>query len=545
MNINPISSVDSKPISSVSATNANSKNISSKEGEAGEVTGFLDKLTALLFHSQSEVESENTDLAALPIQSEEISSELIELSGEESEQAVADSQDEASTNQPVAHSKQADIESLSTLEHEESLEPSITTAQVMNQGDELLGRLQQANQTLVKTSGKNLPNEDSEWADFSAAQKQDAVSLEAVELPVWDNQEVAVNKADATRTDVEFSDRPLDESGEAIVQLVDEASIVHSQIQQPAQNTPLTEEEEEPLVAKTASSEVEVSELAEQALPLTQGEAQVRHEPSKPSAPSGSFSFSAMAASSQPPTHPAGVSAMVNEAPFTATQAGSAAAISMPEFVQSTPGMDPNVLKASLNGAALFGKEKESLGSEPESNSLFAQQLASAAGQSTTAQPSGLRNEPAPIQGQPLPLALNKGMVADEMAERVQMMMSKNLKNIDIRLDPPELGRMHIRMNMHGDGASVQFTVANSQARDALEQSMPRLREMLAQQGVQLADTSVQQQNAGQQQRYSANGGESGSSAGREVLAGDENIESDIKLDLNVTTKRDGISYYA
>ena len=37
------------------------------------------------------------------------------------------------------------------------------------------------------------------------------------------------------------------------------------------------------------------------------------------------------------------------------------------------------------------------------------------------------------------------------MAERVQVMMSKNLKHVDIRLDPPELGRLHIRMNMHGD----------------------------------------------------------------------------------------------
>ncbi|MGL4830492.1 MAG: flagellar hook-length control protein FliK, partial [Vibrio sp.] len=141
---------------------------------------------------------------------------------------------------------------------------------------------------------------------------------------------------------------------------------------------------------------------------------------------------------------------------------------------------------------------------------------------------------------------LNKEMAADQLAERVQMMLSKNLKNIDIRLDPPEMGRMHIRMNMQGDSATVHFTVANQHARDALEQTMPRLREMLAQQGVQLGDTFVQQQSAGQQQRYS---GQEQSGFGQSARNGkhnsEENLDTDVKLDLNVATKRDGISYYA
>jgi flagellar hook-length control protein FliK len=137
-------------------------------------------------------------------------------------------------------------------------------------------------------------------------------------------------------------------------------------------------------------------------------------------------------------------------------------------------------------------------------------------------------------------------MAAEQMAERVQVMLSKNLKNIDIRLDPPELGRMHIRMNMNGDGATVHFTVANQQARDALEQSMPRLREMLNNQGVQLGDTSVQQQSSGQQQRYAASGdGSGGQSASGDSRQSEENLDTNVKLDLNVAAKRDGISYYA
>ena len=209
------------------------------------------------------------------------------------------------------------------------------------------------------------------------------------------------------------------------------------------------------------------------------------------------------------------------------------------------------MLKAAMGAkaaASLLGASSNSNSAgEPATagESSFANQLAQAAGtqQSITGQP---RADQAQASAQ-LPLQLNREMASDQMAERVQMMMSKNLKNIDIRLDPPELGRMQIRMNMNGDGATVHFTVANQQARDALEHSMPRLREMLAQQGVQLGDTSVQQQSSGQQQnRYAANE-QSNSGQGNSGPSGlgEENLEADINLDLNVTTKRDGISYYA
>lgn len=210
---------------------------------------------------------------------------------------------------------------------------------------------------------------------------------------------------------------------------------------------------------------------------------------------------------------------------------------------------DQAVLKAALGakaagslGKLVGGKD----GGQPasESSSAFAQQLAQASGQQGPNSLGQIRAEQAAAQ---VPLQLTREMAGEQVAERVQMMMSKNLKNIDIRLDPPELGRMQIRMNMNGDAATVHFTVANQQARDVIEQSMPRLREMLAQQGVQLGDSSVQQQASGQQQRrYADNGqGNSGQGSSGQGLFGEENLEPDINLDLNVAAKRDGISYYA
>ncbi|MGF1774017.1 flagellar hook-length control protein FliK [Vibrio wakamikoensis] len=143
------------------------------------------------------------------------------------------------------------------------------------------------------------------------------------------------------------------------------------------------------------------------------------------------------------------------------------------------------------------------------------------------------------------PMVLTKENASDQVAERVQMMMSKNLKHVDIRLDPPELGRMQIRMSLNNDSATVHFTVQNQQTRDMVDQAMPRLREMLSQQGIQLADTSVQQQ--GQQQRHASSGsGTGGSGNSASNGSGDvDSVENGTSVEVAVKQNKDGISYYA
>ncbi|MEG3222871.1 flagellar hook-length control protein FliK [Vibrio gigantis] len=202
------------------------------------------------------------------------------------------------------------------------------------------------------------------------------------------------------------------------------------------------------------------------------------------------------------------------------------------------------LLKAGAGAAALSGLGKAGA-KEDSKDTTFAQQIASAAGVQGAAT-TGSAPTRAEIQAaQQAPLQLTKELANEQVAEKVQMMMSKNLKNLDIRLDPPELGQMKIRMTMNNDVANVHFTVNSQQARDVIEQTLPRLREMLAQQGLQLADSSVQQQNSGQgQDRY--NNGEQQSGASRTNDGqGDENLDSGSNLELNVASKRDGISYYA
>ena len=89
---------------------------------------------------------------------------------------------------------------------------------------------------------------------------------------------------------------------------------------------------------------------------------------------------------------------------------------------------------------------------------------------------------------------------------QVNIMLAKNLKQADIRLDPPELGRLQVKLNLSQETASVQFVVSNQVVKEVIEQSMPRLREMFVQHGLQLAQSSVQQES--DQQQQSLHGGQ-------------------------------------
>ncbi|WP_300418383.1 flagellar hook-length control protein FliK [uncultured Pseudoalteromonas sp.] len=92
------------------------------------------------------------------------------------------------------------------------------------------------------------------------------------------------------------------------------------------------------------------------------------------------------------------------------------------------------------------------------------------------------------------------------LQERVSALLNINNKEAEIRLDPPEMGSMQIRIRSDAEQAQINFVVQNQQAKEALEQSMPRLREMLAQQGIELGESSIQQGNPEQQQEQSGQG---------------------------------------
>jgi flagellar hook-length control protein FliK len=84
---------------------------------------------------------------------------------------------------------------------------------------------------------------------------------------------------------------------------------------------------------------------------------------------------------------------------------------------------------------------------------------------------------------------------ADVVKDKVMITINQKLQQFDITLDPPEFGNMQVRVNLQGEQASVNFVVQNQQAKDALEQNMHKLRDMLSEQGVDVGGANVEQQN--------------------------------------------------
>ncbi|WP_116643864.1 flagellar hook-length control protein FliK [Salinivibrio sp. HTSP] len=182
----------------------------------------------------------------------------------------------------------------------------------------------------------------------------------------------------------------------------------------------------------------------------------------------------------------------------------------------------------------------------------LAQQLASSLG-TPTANAATARQDIQVAQSAqaPLPLGQTPSEAGVALTERINVMLSKNLKQVDIRLDPPELGRMQIKLGINNDQASVHITVANQQARDAVEQAMPRLRDMLQQQGLQLAQGSVQQQESGAQQMASGQHGAGtgdGHAGGASLGTSGPDDSDDTMLTgqtLNVSHSDRAVDYYA
>ena len=81
----------------------------------------------------------------------------------------------------------------------------------------------------------------------------------------------------------------------------------------------------------------------------------------------------------------------------------------------------------------------------------------------------------------------------DAVKDKVMVMISQKIQQIDIQLDPPELGSMQVRINMQNEQAVVNFVVQNQQAKEALEQNMDRLKQMMADNGVDVGDANVKQ----------------------------------------------------
>lgn len=90
------------------------------------------------------------------------------------------------------------------------------------------------------------------------------------------------------------------------------------------------------------------------------------------------------------------------------------------------------------------------------------------------------------------------------LGDRVMWMVGQQQQGAEIRLNPPALGPLEIKLSMNDGQATLTFSTQHLPVKEALEAATPRLREMFGESGLNLGSVSVNVGTSSQQQQAEA-----------------------------------------
>lgn len=88
------------------------------------------------------------------------------------------------------------------------------------------------------------------------------------------------------------------------------------------------------------------------------------------------------------------------------------------------------------------------------------------------------------------------------LGQKVVWMVQGAQTSATMTLNPPDLGPMQITLNVNNNHATASFIAHHPEVRNALENAMPRLREMLGDAGIQLGQSDVSAGTSDQQAAF-------------------------------------------
>lgn len=114
-----------------------------------------------------------------------------------------------------------------------------------------------------------------------------------------------------------------------------------------------------------------------------------------------------------------------------------------------------------------------------------------------------LPNISAPTNPLSIATAVTQPAWGEEFSQQITWIATQRNQSAELHLNPPQLGPLDVVLKISGDQASVIFTSPHAAVRDAIEQALPKLREMLADSGIMLGNATVSDQ-AGKNSQDSA-----------------------------------------
>ncbi|PCH85510.1 MAG: hypothetical protein COB26_09315 [Piscirickettsiaceae bacterium] len=123
---------------------------------------------------------------------------------------------------------------------------------------------------------------------------------------------------------------------------------------------------------------------------------------------------------------------------------------------------------------------------------------ASITGQGVQQQPSALATDTKLSLSVETPVSSPRW--GNDFSNRIQWMVGQSISGAQIRLNPQQLGPIEVRVHIHNDQATISFTAQHGATREAIDAALPRLRDMLSEQQVDLVDVNVSQHSFAEQQ---------------------------------------------
>lgn len=174
--------------------------------------------------------------------------------------------------------------------------------------------------------------------------------------------------------------------------------------------------------------------------------------------------------------------------------------------------VDPSLpASAPATPALAVAAEKQDLASVSSSSTPTAT-LAPIVTSHASAQPAATVAT-APVLSQPL----GTHEWQHNLSQHITLFAKQGQQTAELRLNPEDLGQVHISLKLDNDQAQLQMVSAHGHVRAALEAALPVLRTSLAENGIQLTQSSVssesfagQQQSSSQQQQQASRSGQHG-----------------------------------
>ncbi len=138
-----------------------------------------------------------------------------------------------------------------------------------------------------------------------------------------------------------------------------------------------------------------------------------------------------------------------------------------------------------------------------------------------------------------VPVTVNSPNWGQAVAQRIAWLASNGIQSAELKLNPPELGPVEVKISVSSDQTNINFSSQHASIREALELSVHRLREMLESNGLNLADVNVSDQSLARDNKTDTDSAEQVNVAAHE---GSEESESQATI---VTESSSLVDFYA